>query len=157
MATQNPFYIYYTSQLGGSALPYYQSRFGVQGGRGFLGNLFRDAWSYLRPILGSAAKQVGAETLNAGSNILREVIASPNEPVKEIAKRHGRAGLANLAASAHRKLSGRGRRKRQSSSGPRRARAVPAKVKRTGRSARRPPAQNPRTSTIRDIFSPVSP
>jgi len=101
MASANPFFAYYASQTGGGApLPYYSSRFRVQAGRGWFGNLFRSAWSYLRPLVSNAAKQAGAEAMHVGSNIMQDVLANPNEPMKSVIGRHGKEGLMSIAKAA---------------------------------------------------------
>lgn len=166
MASANPFYDYYASQVGGggSSSPYYRSSFRVQAGRGWFGNLFRSAWSYLSPLVRNAAKHAGAEALNVGSNIMKEVIANPNETVRGVVGRHGKDGLmsiAKAAASGARSgmtegQSGKGRRtRRQSTVRRRQARVAPSRgVVRRSRRKHPPP---PSASTIRDIFSPPSP
>ena len=149
MAGENPYFAYYEAQMGSGALPYYHSRFTVQGGRGWIGNLFRGAWSYLRPLLGTA----GAEAVRTGTNIVRDVMANPSEPIKEIAKRRGREGLSNLAHRAGDSLSGRGVRVR-------RKRLAQKQLGRRGRrnaAVTAPQYRRNLVPAIRDLFSPPSP
>lgn len=160
MATANPFFAYYASQTGGgSALPYYSSKFRVQAGRGWFGNLFRSAWSYLRPLVSNAAKHAGAEALHVGSNIMQDVLANPDESMKSVIGRHGKDGLISIAKAAaagarpSKGQSGRGRSTRRQS-GPRRRQARVAVSRGVPRRRKQPP---PSASTIRDIFSPPSP
>ncbi len=178
MDPKNPYYAYYKAQAGGSAEPYYQSRFAVQGGRGIFGNLLKGAWGFLRPLFGSAAKHLGAEALSAGSNIVRDSIASPGEPVADIARKRAREGLANLANRAASALTGSGkrtRRKAPSAKTPRKKQKMKKKNKTQSGSDAMQYARTRRTSqstrgrrrggsssinrapAIRDIFSPPSP
>lgn len=160
MATDNPFFVYYASQAGaGSSLPYYSSKFRVQAGRGWFGNLFRSAWSYLRPLVSSAAKHAGAEALHVGSNIMQDVLANPNEPVRSVIGRHGKEGLMSIAKAAaagartSNGQSGKGRSNRRQL-GSRRRQTRVAVSRGVPRRRKQPP---PSASTIRDIFSPPSP
>lgn len=166
MASANPFFAYYASQTGsgggggGSSLPYYSSKFRVQAGRGWFGNLFRSAWSYLRPLVSNAAKHAGAEALHVGSNIMQDVLANPNESMKSVIGRHGKEGLMSIAKAAAAGArpssgqSGKGRGTRRQS-GPRRRQARVAVSRGVPRRRRKQPP--PSASTIRDIFSPPTP
>lgn len=152
----NPFFAYYTSQVGSGA-PYYQSRFHIQAGRGWFGNLFRSAWSYLRPLVTGAAKHAGAEALNVGSNMMKEVIANPDASLKDVIGRQGKEGLTSIAkaalAGARAGQSGKGRGRRQSLARRRQGRSVRTNAVKRKRRARPLPS----ASTIKDIFSPPSP
>jgi len=175
MERVNPYYAYYTAQIGGggSSLPYFRSRFRVQAGRGWFGNLFRSAWSHLSPLVSNAAKHAGAEALHVGSNMMKDVIANPNESLKSVISRQGKEGLMKIAKAAaagarpaHPSAadqsganvqSGKGRiSRRQSAPRRRRARTAPTR----GLSSRRRRQRQqplPNNSSIRDIFSPPSP
>lgn len=139
MATTNPYYQYYVEQMGSG--DYYRSHIGIQRGHGWFGNLFRNAWSFLRPLATNAVKAVGKEALYTGSNIVHDAIDNPNTPLAQIAKERSREGFKRLA---ERVQSGKGVRKRRA---PRQT-AVRRRTERTPR--RRAPA-------IRDLFSPPSP
>ena len=78
MATTNPYYQYYVEQMGSG--DYYRSHIGIQRGHGWFGNLFRNAWSFLRPLATNAVKAVGKEALYTGSNIVHDAIDNPNTP-----------------------------------------------------------------------------
>jgi hypothetical protein len=153
MASENAYYLYYKRQQEGSGAvePYYRSHFGVQSGRGWLGNLMGSAWSYLRPILNSAAKEIGSEFRNTGSNILGDV------------KQRGREGVSRLVEKAVTSLSGGGaRRKRkrvQSKTPGRKRRITPATVpkKRRKKKGKNTPGLAAPPGSIRDIFSPPTP
>lgn len=159
MDAKNAYYDYYRNQMGSGDSEYYRSRFGVQSGRGYWGNLMRGAWRFLRPLMGSAAKHVGAEALHTGSQIIRDSIASPNEPIGDIARRRGRDSIAKLAQTAASKLSGGGS-SRQRKRKPKKAVAAQLSIGRRGgkssRGSRRRTVVS-RTPNIRDIFSPPSP
>lgn len=161
MDAKNAYYAYYRNQIGSGAPEYYQSRFVVQRGRGYWGNLMRGAWRFLRPLMGSAAKHVGAEALHTGSQIIRDSIASPNEPIGDIARRRGRDSIAKLAKTAAAKLSGgSSSSSRQRKRKPKKAGATQlATGRRGGKSSRgsRRRSDIARTPNIRDIFSPPSP
>lgn len=146
MASANPYYEYYVQQMGSG--DYYRSHIAVQRGRGWLGNLFRNAWGYLRPLAASAAKHIGAEVLHTGSNIVRDAMDNPSRPIGEIAKIRSKEGFNNLATRAPDILAGRGGRKRRAT----RQSPVRRRERRTPRQlpSRKPPA-------IRDLFSPPSP
>lgn len=138
MATANPYYQYYVAQMGSG--DYYRSHIAVQRGRGWLGNLFKSAWTFLRPLATTAAKSVGKEMLLTGSNIVHDAITNPDTPLGDIAKTRGQEGFKRLS---DRVQSGKGVRKR-------RAGRQTAARRRGGRTRRRVPA-------IRDLFSPPSP
>lgn len=146
MAASNPYYAYYLQQIGSG--DYYKSHITVQRGRGWLGNLFRSAWSYLRPLATSAAKHVGAEALHTSSNIVRDAMENPSLPLSEIAKLRGREGLNKLASRAPDILAGRGGRQR-----------LKKRVKRQTLPRRRERRTVPKKQfpAIRDLFSPPSP
>lgn len=164
MASNNAYYKYYSAQLGGGTVPYYHSKFIVQGGHGWFGNIFRSAWGLLRPL----AKHIGSEALNTGGNIMREAMsAAPQADIREIVKRQGREGLANLAQKAASTLRGRGggchrkRRRRAQTPAVRRGRRTTAAVA-AAATPRRRRRRRKKTSTssapgIRDIFSPPTP
>lgn len=168
----NPYYAFYAAQQqgAGSTLPYYRSRFRIQAGRGWFGSLMRSAWNYLRPLASSAAKHAGAAAFNVGSNMMKEVVANPNESMKDVIMRQGTDGLTQIAKAALTGArqsvstqSGKGRRgkHRQSASRRRQAKVAPArrsssiKSQRGRRQRRSQPLPN--ASSIRDIFSPPSP
>ena len=166
MDALNPYFAYYAGQDGGAGHPYYRSRFRVQAGRGWFGNLLKSAWSFLRPLASGAAKHAGKEALKIGSNVVQDVLANPNDSIRQAVSRHGKEGLmqiakaASVGASAARAegkaQTGQGRpNHRQSSIRRRRARITPL---RRGAQAR-PRLRRGPTSVppIRDIFSPPSP
>ena len=146
----NLYYAYYSSQLGSGAGQYYVSRYGTQRGRGWVTRLMR----WLTPLAGRAARAVGEEIANQGTNVVKDIIAAPSEPIAHIARKRGREGLANLATRAARALSGRGRRKGvrgQTKSDRGRKRVVTLKS-----APKRRTVASKKTSvpSIRDIFSP---
>jgi hypothetical protein len=149
MASENAYYMYYKRQQEGSGAlePYYRSHFGVQAGRGWLGNLFGSAWGYLRPILSSAAKELGAEARNTGTQILQDV------------RQRGREGVSRLADKAVASLSGAGarrkRKRQQSNSAGRKRRITPPPKKKRRKKNQGAAAPQPPTPSIRDIFSPA--
>lgn len=104
----NLFYNYYASQLGGSGGAYYQTHYRVQRGRGFFSGL----WRVLSPLLGSAARHIGSTAVETGAKIVSDAMTSPQQPLKDIAKRRGREGLTTLANKALSSLKGGGRRRR---------------------------------------------
>ena len=108
---ENLFYHYYTSQLGGSGGSYYQTHYRVQRGRGFFSGL----WRVLSPLLGSAARHIGGTAVETGAKIVSDAMTSPQQPLKEIARRRGKEGLASLASKALSSLTGGGRRGRATS------------------------------------------
>lgn len=138
MATANPYYQYYVEQMGSGE--YYRSHIAVQRGRGWLGTLFKNAWSFLRPLATTAAKSVGKEMLLTGSNIVHDAITNPDTPLGDIAKARGQEGFKRLS---DRVQSGKGVRKRRA--------ARQTAARRRGRRTRRP------VPAIRDLFSPPSP
>lgn len=145
MATANPYYDYYVHQMGSG--DYYRSHIAVQRGKGWLGNLLRSAWSYLKPVATSAAKHVGREMLSTGANIVRDSLDNPDQRLSDILKTRGKEGLVKLRERTPDILAGRGRRPKARK---RLARQTPVR-----RRVRRTPRKQ--TAAIRDIFSPVSP
>lgn len=139
MASTNPYYQYYVEQMGSG--PYYRSHIGIQRGHGWLGNLFRNAWSFLRPLATNAAKAVGKEVLYTGSNIVHDAIDNPDTPLAQIAKERGMEGLKRIS---ERVQSGKGVRKRRA-------------IRQTAARRRTERTRHRRVPAIRDLFSPPSP
>lgn len=166
----NLYYEHYARQIGGGA--YYQSRYSVQRGRGWLGRFMKNALRYLRPLASHAARAVGQEAIRQGSNVIHDVITEPSQPLQTIVKRRGREGLGNLATRAAKALTGGGRRRgrgaerdptqpcakrprHQTGSGPRPVRtAAGATAARKRRTSKKTPAPRHSVPALRDIFGP---
>jgi hypothetical protein len=82
---------YYVNQSGsgsgsGEIGPVYRASFRVQRGNG-KGSLFRGLFRFVKLLSYSGAKAVGKEALNAGSNIITDILnKQPEQPVGDIFK-----------------------------------------------------------------------
>lgn len=169
MEVHNPYFLYYLDrqkspaefhQEGKGVLPYYHSRFVVQGGRGWFTNLLSSGWNWLKPIFSSATRELGSEVLKTGSRIVGDVMKDPLDSLGDILKRRGKEGLSNLAQRSADVLRGQGKRTKTTKrlNARKRRPALPDAPRPNRRRQQQQSAQlSPHIAHIRDIFSPPTP
>lgn len=107
----NPYMAYYVRQAGGGLVPHigeaYSSQWRrVQRGQGFA-SFFRSVFRYLRPVFGTAGK----ELLRTGSHVLGDIASrhSGGPKISEIVKTRAKEAGTNLAKHALSSMAGSGR------------------------------------------------
>lgn len=88
-----------------------QTGYGLQGFQGVqyqrgngLGSLFKGLFRMILPVAKNVGKAIGTQALRTGTDFAADVLTGT--PLKEAAKLHGKAGLANLIGKAQAHLQG---------------------------------------------------